>query len=80
MAAGTLDMTPRAMNSECAIAVVLFVIVLATGNLVLRSVDMPLPVVALPVVIDILFPVALIAAQVQFFRNTCEGSSPTEPP
>ena len=48
------------MNSECAIAVVLFVI-LATGNLVIRSVDMPLPVVALPVVIDILFPVALIA-------------------
>jgi hypothetical protein len=79
MAAGTLDMTPRAMNSECAIAVVLFVI-LATGNLVIRSVDMPLPVVALPVVIDILFPVALIAAQVQFFRNTGEGSSPTEPP
>jgi hypothetical protein len=47
---------------------------------VIRSVDMPLPVVALPVVIDILFPVALIAAQVQFFRNTGEGSSPTEPP
>ncbi len=67
------------MNSGCASAVVLFVI-LATGNLVIRSVDMPLPVVALPVVIDILFPVALIAAQVQFFRNTDEGSSPTEPP
>jgi hypothetical protein len=47
------------MNSECAIAVVLFVI-LATGNLVIRSVD-------------ILFPVALIAAQVQFFRNTAKG-------
>ena len=43
------------MNSECAIAVVLFVI-------------------------DILFPMTLIAAQVQFFRNTDEGSSPTEPP
>ena len=51
------------MNSGCASAVVLFVI-LATGDLVIRSVDMPLPV-------------ALIAAQVQFFQNTDEGSSPT---
>ena len=42
----------------------------------IRSVDMPLPVVALAVVIDILFPVALITAQVQFFRNTAEGVFP----
>ena len=71
------------MNSGCAITVVLFLIP-TTRNLVIRTVDMPLPALALPVVIYIALPVALIASQMQFFRNlsgeTGERSCPTEPP
>ena len=56
---------------------------MVTRHLAIHTVDLPLPEVPLPVVMDIDFSVALIVAQAQFFRNlhrsTSEGYSPTEP-
>ena len=73
----------RTIGNGYAIPVVLFVIVI-TRNSAIHTVDMPLPEVALPVVMDIAFTVALIAAQAQFFRNlsrdTGQGPYLAEPP